>query len=261
MGRRQNPPVWYSSSRRMGFRRASFVATLALALTCLGPSASSFAQDPGSVPSNRPSPSSETGDFNTDIYYKNKLEVSFDTGCLFLNTPLILDPILGDKFSREPGLPNYTLVPLISSLRWQLDDIGGRSFWRGNTDLTFGGAYNVITQGPESYYAALITGVRYNFVQPNWRIAPYLELRGGLGLTDARQPWEAAHHQPEVGQGQDFTFTFIVGGGVRYNFSPRYSASVGAAFMHISNAYLSEPKYYNHGINVFGPTFGLNVAL
>ncbi len=64
-----------------------------------------------------------------------------------------------------------------------------------------------------------------------------------------------------IGQGQDFTFTFAIGSGVRYNFNPRYSISMGAAFMHISNAYLSEPKYYNHGVNVVGPTFGFNFAL
>ncbi len=232
-----------------------------LALALLTLCGRSLAEDstPGLTAAN--SPDSAAEDFNREIYYRNKLEISFDTGCLFYNTPLILGPILGDAFKRKPFLPNYTIVPLIYSLRWQPYGIRGRSFWRGNTDFTFGGSYNLITQGPESYYAALIAGLRYNFVQPEWRVVPYVELRGGLGLTNAKQPYEVAHHEPSIGQGQDFTFTFIMGSGVRYNFSPRYSVSTGIAYMHISNAYLSEPKYYNHGVNVLGPAVGLNFAL
>lgn len=204
---------------------------------------------------------SDEPDFNRQIYYKNKLELAFDTGWLWYNTPLILDPIIGDKFAREPGIVDYTLVPLDFSLRWQLYDICGPSILRGNTDFTFTGSYTDIERGPESRYVAAIGGFRYNFIQPNRRMVPFLELRGGTGFTDAQQPNEVAHHRPAVGQGQDFTFTFIMGAGVRYNFNPNYSVSAGVAFMHVSNMYLSEPKYYNHGINVVGPTIGLNVAL
>jgi long-subunit fatty acid transport protein len=82
-------------------------------------------------------------------------------------------------------------------------------------------------------------GVRRNFVQANWRVVPYV-------------PWA---------QGQDLTFNFILGGGVRYNFNPRYSISTGIAYMHVSNAYLSQPKVTDHGMNVYGPTFGVNVGL
>ena len=200
-------------------------------------------------------------DFNRQIYYKNKLELSFDTGWLWYNTPLILDPIIGDKFKREPGLPNYTLVPLDFSIRWHLYDICGPSILRGNTDFSFAGSYTVVEKGPESRYIAVVAGLRYNFIQPNWRLIPYLELRGGMGFTNAQQPDEVAEHQPAIGQGQDFTFNFMMGAGVRYNFNPTYSVSVGINYMHVSNMYLSEPKYYNHGINVLGPCFGLNVAL
>jgi hypothetical protein len=221
----------------------------------------SFADDSTAGATAGTSPDSAGGDFNREIYYRNKLEVSFDTGYLPFNTPLILGPILGDKFQREAHLPNYVIVPLMLSLRWHLYGIKGRSFWRGNTDLSLSGSYNVIVHGPESYYASLGSGVRYNFVQPNWRVVPYTELRIGLGFTDAAQPYQVAHNQRPNGQGQDFTFTFIFGSGVRYNFSPRYSMAAGLEFMHISNAYLSEPQYYNHGVNVVGPSLEFNVAL
>jgi len=49
--------------------------------------------------------------------------------------------------------------------------------------------------------------------------------------------------------------------GVRYNFDSKYSFSAGMNYMHISNGYLSEPKFTNYGINVYGPMVGLDVRL
>jgi long-subunit fatty acid transport protein len=53
------------------------------------------------------------------------------------------------------------------------------------------------------------------------------------------------------------TFTLMVGSGARYNFSPRYSVSAGVTYMHVSNFYLSEPRYEDFGINVYGPMVGI----
>jgi len=136
-----------------------------LALAILALSRPSFAGDSSSSLEAANSPDSAGGgDFNREIYYRNKLELSFDTGYLPFNTPLILGPVLGDRFQREAHLPNYIIVPLMLSLRWHLYDIKGRSFWRGNTELGLSGSYNVIVHGPESYYASLGSGVRYNFI-------------------------------------------------------------------------------------------------
>jgi hypothetical protein len=204
---------------------------------------------------------SELADFNRRIFYKNKVEFEFETGWLWFNTPLLLGPVLGDKFHRSRFVTDYTLNPYILGARWQLYDISGRSFWRGNTGVSLAGTGTVIAQGPETLFAAALAGVRYNFVQPNWRLVPYTELRVGMGFTDARQPNEKRLHERLVGQGQDFTFTFMMGAGVRYDFNERYSLSAGVNYMHISNMYMSEPRYYNHGINVMGPQVGLNVGL
>ena len=56
-------------------------------------------------------------------------------------------------------------------------------------------------------------------------------------------------------------FTFMLGSGVRYNVNARYAISAGINFMHVSNMYLSEPRFLNYGINVYGPMFGLDVRL
>jgi hypothetical protein len=196
----------------------------------------------------------ERADVNRRVYFKHKLEFSLEAGWLPNNMPFLFDPLTGAAWWQAPL--KYTLVPFIFSLRWHWGDIGGPWILRGNTDLTFSGSYTAIPRGPEHLYAAYMFGVRRNFVRPNWRIAPYLETRGGLGYTDAKGPDGVAW-----AQGQDFTFNFILGGGARYNFNARYSVSTGVAYMHISNLYLSEPKVPNYGINVFGPTLGFNIGL
>src|SRR6266851_2509091 len=193
-------------------------------------------------------------DFNSSIYYKNKLEFSLETGYLPINIPWPFDFLLGDKYNVTPR--KYTLVPTLASLRWQMDDVRGPGILRGNWDLTLSGAYTAIPSGPETRYWAYDTGIRRNFVRRNWRVVPYFDLRLGLGDINAKEPkgvpWA---------QGQDFTFTFMLGSGVRYNLNSRYAIAAGINFMHVSNLYLSEPKYTNYGINVYGPMVGIDIRL
>ena len=234
----------------MSIRNLALLAVLA----SLTESAPSLAQDANTQPANKLLQPSKPADFNTDIYYKNKLEFSLETGWLPINIPWPFDFLLGDAYNETPL--KYTLVPVIASLRWQMDDVRGPSILRGNWDLTVSGAFTVIQRGPETHYSAYDMGIRRNFVRRNWKTAPYFDLRLGLGDIDAKGPKGVVW-----AQGQDFTFTFMLGSGVRYNFNSRYAISAGISFMHVSNFYLSEPKYTNYGINVYGPMVGVNVRL
>jgi hypothetical protein len=193
-------------------------------------------------------------DFNRDIYYRNKLETSVESGYLPINIPFVFDVLINSPYTQWPL--KYTLVPSLFSLRWHVDGIWGRSILRGNTDLTFSGSYTAIPRGPETRYGVFIFGIRRNFVQPRWRVAPYFDAHGGVGNIDAKGPMGVVY-----AQGQNLTFTLMMGSGARYNFNPRYSVSGGLAYMHISNLYLSEPQHENFGINVYGPMIGLNVRL
>ena len=193
-------------------------------------------------------------DFNRAIYYKNKWEFSLDYGYLPINIPWPFDVLLGDQYNVTPL--KYTLEPNIASLRWQMGNIAGPGILRGNWDMTFSGSFTAIPRGPETRYWSYDMGIRRNFIRPNWRVVPYFDLRLGLGDINAKEPkgftWA---------QGQDFTFTFNLGSGVRYNFNSRFAISGGINFMHISNLYLSEPRYTNYGINVYGPMVGIDVRL
>ncbi len=198
---------------------------------------------PGRIPKQR------LPDFNDDIYYRNKLEFSLESGFLPANIPFVYNFLFGDSYARWPM--NYTLVPTFASLRWQRANIGGPWMLRGNFDYSFSGSYTAIPRGPETRYYAFDFGIRRNFVPHGSRVAPYFEMRGGVGNIDARGP-----DGVKYAQGNDVTFTYMMGSGARYNFSPRYSVAAGATYMHISNAGLSEPKVVNYGINVWGPIFG-----
>jgi hypothetical protein len=193
-------------------------------------------------------------DFNRDIYYKNKVERSLETGRLPYNVPFIFDFLVGSRFATWPL--HYTLVPNIASVRWQLDNIWGWKIFRGNTDFSFSGSYTAIPRGPETRYFAFDYGIRRNFIPPRSRIVPYVEGRGGIGNINAKGPRGVYY-----AQGQDMTFTLMVGSGARYNFSPRYSVSAGVTYMHVSNFYLSEPRYEDFGINVYGPMVGFYMRL
>jgi hypothetical protein len=99
-------------------------------------------------------------------------------------------------------------------------------------------------------------GIRRNFVPSRWKVLPYFDGRVGMGLIDAKGPLGVKY-----AQGQNFTFTLLMGSGVRYNFNPRYAIHGGINYMHISNLYLSEPKFLNYGINVYGPWAGIDIQL
>jgi hypothetical protein len=231
---------------------------------CVQKASATLGHEPGEdskkQPSNKRIRGSKPADFNRDIYYRNKLEFSLDGGWLPINIPFPLDVFVGAPYNTYPL--KYTLVPIIASLRWHMNDVGGPWILRGNWDLTFSGSVTAIPRGPETRYFAYIMGIRRNFVPRSWRIVPYFDTRLGLGNIDAKGP-----NGVKYAQGQDFTFTVNMGSGVRYNFNPRFAISAGMHFMHISNLDLSQgngrPNWgiTNYGINVYGPMFGIDIQL
>jgi hypothetical protein len=242
---------------QMRLRKLLILFTAVLA--CLTQASNSVAQDsknPDSKnqASDEPPAVFKRADFNKEIYYKHKLEFSLETGWHPINIPWVYDFAVGDSYTETPL--KYTLVPVFASLRWQTGDIAGRWIFRGNWDLSFTGSVTFIPRGPETRYFVFIFGVRRNFVYRNWKIAPYFDQRGGIGEINAKEPLGVL-----FSQGQDLTFTYNMGAGVRYNVSPRYSIQAGMNYMHISNGYLSQPAFTNYGINVYGPMFGFEVRL
>lgn len=205
-------------------------------------------------PSGLASQTKERSDRNLDIYYRNRREFSLDVGWHPVNIPFIYDFAVGDNYNMT-GL-KYTLVPIIASLRWHVTNVGWRWIFRGNMDFTFSGSLTAIPRGPETHYYSFDFGIRRNFVYRNWKVVPFFEQRGGIGIINAKEPLGVL-----FAQGQNLTFTYDLGVGARYNIDSKYSFSAGMNYMHISNGYISEPQFTNYGINVYGPMFGIDMRL
>jgi hypothetical protein len=189
-----------------------------------------------------------------EIYQRNKLEFSLEGGWLPINVPFMFDFLVGDAYIVEAV--HYTMVPVFTSLDWQMGRVSGPLFLRGTWDATFGGTAAAIPRGPEARFFGYHMGIRRNFVQRRWRVVPYLDGRVGIGHIDARGPqgvWGA--------QGQDLVFSLNISSGVRYQLTRRYAISGGVGYMHISNMYLSLPTYANNGINVVGLMVGLHMRI
>jgi opacity protein-like surface antigen len=148
------------------------------------------------------------------------------------------------------GEPNqaYTIIPITLTASLKLDDVGLDNQWggivRGYSEFFFRGEYDEIVHGPENHYGGLVVGPRYNFVQPGWKLIPYVE--GGVGF-------DFADSRPQLGGlGQDFNFTFIVGAGAKYCITDDFFVRLGVEYQHLSNAGLSDP-IPNHPIDGLGP--------
>ena len=156
------------------------------------------------------------------------------------------------------GQPNqaYTVVPISLTANLKLDDVSLDNFlggvFRGYSEFYFEGQYEQIVHGPENHYEGIMVGPRYNFVQPGWKIIPYVEGGVGIGFADS--------NPTQGGLGQDFNFSFSVGAGAKYNLSDDWYVRLGVEYQHVSNAGLSEPQFQNHPIDELGPrlSFGYN---
>lgn len=170
-------------------------------------------------------------------FYENHKEVSLASGALF--------SLGGDN--------GYTIAPILASYHWQLDDVGLEGWRRGNTEFIFTGYWDQVVHGPENHFVGALFGPRYNFVQPDWKLVPYIEARVGFGFTDSTAV-------PAGAQGQDFCFTFAVSSGARYFITDQFSVSAAFWYQHWSNGGLSEPARNNNGLDTAGPVLSLNYA-
>ncbi len=144
--------------------------------------------------------------------------------------------------------PNsYEIASLFITGRWRWGMIERDTWLRGYNQVYFLAMAQPIIRGPENYYYGVSAGMRYNFVQPGWRVTPYIS--GGVGLG-----WLDSHAEVFGAQGQDFTFNILTAAGISYRVNERLSVTAGALYLHYSNAGQTQP---NPSLNAFGPQFGV----
>ena len=180
-----------------------------------------------------------------DLYRRGLWEFSLESAYTFYVVP---NPFrsLAEGRLREPNPINYNLVTNLLSVRYRLTNAGGPSFLRGSFEASATFVGSVIVRGPESYFAGLAFGLRYDFVQPGARLVPYIEMRSGPGTTDSQGILES--------QQQDLVFTYLLSAGVRYDCNSRWSITAGVLDQHLSNGNLAEKNY---GFDSLGINLGV----
>jgi opacity protein-like surface antigen len=165
----------------------------------------------------------------------------------------------GGQWSNvRSGQPNqaYTIVPIQFTASLKVDDVSLDNFlggiFRGYTEFYFRGQFDQIVHGPENHYEGIMVGPRYNFVQPGWKIIPFVEGGVGLGFADS--------NPLQGGLGQDFNFSFEVAAGARYNITDDFFVRLACQYQHVSNAGLSEPQFANHPIDALGPVLSFGYS-
>jgi len=154
---------------------------------------------------------------------------------------------------------NNTMVPIQLAAVLKIDDVSlddyARGVFRGNTEFLFRGNYYQVTYGQENHLGGLSVGPRYNFVQPGWKVVPFVE--GTVGILFADSNPEVASQDQHRGLGQDFNFTFGVAVGARYDINDDWYLRLSCDYAHVSNAGQSEPQWKNNPIDALGPKFGV----
>lgn len=160
----------------------------------------------------------------------------------------------GAYFSNNgaaPQVAQYNFIPI--ELRFGLiTDIGfGEGMLRGNFEPMLGLSVGDVLKGAGHGYVGPSLTLRYNFVQPNWRLVPYVQICGGVTYNDGYKDTS----QVALSGGMEFLLQAQVG--VRWFVTDRLSFNFEAGYIHISDADTVLPNY---GVNAFGASLGLSYS-
>ena len=171
----------------------------------------------------------------TEEFNPQRFEVAIESGYLFgaINPPASYQ--IGAEF-------------LTARVRWGV--VRSDSWFRGYHQFYVSAVLEPIFRGIENHYFGFNLGMRYNFVRPGSRLAPYFS--GGVGAG-----WIDSHPEVPGAQGQDFTFNILSAAGVSYIVNDHWKIDVGALYQHLSNGGQTDP---NPSVNLFGPQVGVNYS-
>ncbi|MBV9122944.1 MAG: acyloxyacyl hydrolase [Planctomycetes bacterium] len=149
-----------------------------------------------------------------------------------------------------PTTQAFDLVPFSLRLGLMLNtpQMEPGSLLRGNFECFIDETFMDVAKGPGNYLWGPSALLRYNFVQPDWRLIPYFQAGAGFVFNDIyKDP-----NQHAIGESFEFLLQF--GTGAHYLLSDNWSLDAETNFMHISNAGLAK---HNIGINAPGASLGL----
>ena len=147
--------------------------------------------------------------------------------------------VLFSPFIATGGRPTVNYGGGLIQYGYMLNDLKESGSLRGNFEVLGELAGSSIFVGDGTYVASATFWLRYNLVLSGWRFIPFVQIGGGISLTDA-------DHDVF---GQTFNFNLDVAPGVRYFVTPHCSLNAEYRYQHISNANIAK---HNLGINAQG---------
>jgi lipid A 3-O-deacylase len=175
------------------------------------------------------------GGFSVDEYYQPGWhEATASVGALFSNVV------------RADNRPNIDYAFGGASAGYMVTHIHGSSIFRGNLELAPELFAADVFDGPGNYVAGATLWIRYNFVQPGWRLVPYIQGGGGGTALDI----------PDKFDGKMYNWNLDAAIGLHYFILPNLTLNAEYRLQHISNA---DMWSHNVGVNTSGPAVGVSL--
>ena len=177
-----------------------------------------------------------------------------DFAVAFLRGRLDLQITIGAEISIQdtsPLRPNIDYGLVAARFGYMIDTARGHGFFRGNDEVIIEAIAGPIYTGPGSALGGLSLIYRRNFVQPESRFVPYIDLGAGGIYSDA------SHQKIQRALGTPFEFDLISGLGLRYMMDSHWSIDLELSFRHLSNADFGNRNY---GTNALGGLTGLSYS-
>ena len=171
------------------------------------------------------------------VFTKNRLSLQFVWGKLY------------SPFLVATDSPEFDYSQVNLRCGWMIDDPTQRKYFlRGNFEALLELTYSRVIKGPGNYLAGAGAMIRYNVVYPGSIIRPFIQLGGGIVMTDVHKD----RSQDLIGQSYQFDLRVSVG--LRLSVARNWSIDLEGMYNHISNGGLSER---NDGVNAGGVLIGV----
>ncbi len=176
---------------------------------------------------------------------------------LYVEDRISLQLVTGAVFSPigiGPETPTYNYQMTNARLGWMLNtphsDVGPLT---GNVEAILELSASGVFSGFGNYMVGPTALVRYNFVQPGWRVVPYIQGGAGIVLNDAYED----KTQGAIGQFVQFTPQASIG--TRILVTDNWSVDLEAIFHHVSNARMANRNLGTNGLGgMIGFTYFFN---
>ena len=162
--------------------------------------------------------------------------------------------VMAGMYNRSglgPGGPPFDYVPIAFRFGYMVTSpLFDQTWARGNVEALLEAQYSPVIKEFGHYIVGPDLIFRYNFVQPECPLVPYIQGGAGFVFTDGYK-WPSPYQRLI---GEQFEFLLRAEFGIRFMVTECVSLDAEAGFQHISNARLA-PR--NAGVNNVGVTVGL----